>query len=61
MPNAKLMDMPMSSKNFGKDVYYENMVLTRIGTLRQNTNAYENSIELLKELKNTFSELQNNN
>jgi hypothetical protein len=61
MPNARLMDMSMSSNNFGKDAYFENMVLTRIGLLRQNGDAYDNSIELLNELKVTFSELLDNN
>ena len=61
MPNARLMDMSMSSNNFGKDAYFENMVLTRIGVLRQNGDAYDNSIELLNELKVTFSELLDNN
>ncbi len=53
--------MGMSSENYGKEVYFENMVLSRMVTIRQNRDAYANSIESLKKLKNTFAELQNNN
>lgn len=52
--------MGMFLGNYGKEVYFENMVLSRMVTIRQNKNAYTKSIESLKKLKNTFAELQNN-
>jgi hypothetical protein len=61
MPNVRFMDMANSLENYGKDVYFENIVLSRMVTIRQNQGAYANSIESLKELQNTFAELQNNN
>ena len=60
MPNVRFRYMGMSSENYGKEVYFENMVLSRMVTIRQNKNAYTKSIESLKKLKNTFAELQNN-
>ena len=59
MPNVKFRNMGISSENYGKDIYFENMVLTRITTIAQNRDAYVNSIKSLKKLKNTFAELQN--
>jgi hypothetical protein len=59
MPNVKFRNMGVSSENYGKDIYFENMVLTRITTIAQNRDAYNNSIKSLKKLKNTFAELQN--
>jgi len=61
MPNARFMNMAMSTKNFGKDFYFENMVLARSVTLKQKIDTYTNSIESLQKLKITFAELQNNN
>ena len=61
MPNVRFKYMGMSSGNYGKEVYFENMVLSRMVTIRQNRDAYANSIESLKKLKNTFAELQDNN
>ena len=61
MPNVRFMDMANSLKNYGKDVYFENIVMSRMITIKQNQDAYANSIESLKKLKNTFAELQNNN
>ncbi|WP_047419858.1 hypothetical protein [Cellulophaga sp. Hel_I_12] len=58
MSNARFINMTQSLDNFGKDAYFENTVIARMTTLSQNRNAYENSIESLKKLKNTFSELQ---
>ena len=58
MSNARFINMVESSDNFGKDVYFENTVIARMTILSQKKNAYENSIESLKKLKNTFSELQ---
>jgi len=61
MANARFMNMTKSTSNYGKDAYFENMVLARMVTLKQNRDAYENSIESLNKLKITFAELQNNN
>ncbi len=57
MPKVKFRNMGVSSESYGKDIYFENMVLTRMTTISQNREAYINSIESLKKLKNTFSEL----
>ena len=61
MSNVRFMNLTKSTSNYGKDAYFENMVLARMVTLRHNSDAYENSIESLKKLKITFAELQNNN
>lgn len=57
MPKVQFRNMGFSSKNYGKDIYFENMVLTRITTIAQNKEAYKKAIESLKKLKITFSEL----
>ncbi len=57
MPNVRFRYMGTSSENYGKEVYFENMVLSRMVTVRQNRDAYANSIESLKKLKNTFAAL----
>lgn len=49
--------MGVSSENYGEDIYFENMVLTRMTTTVQNREAYARSIESLKKLKNTFTKL----
>jgi hypothetical protein len=59
MRNVKFRDMGISSDTYEKDIYFENMVLTRMTTLAQNREAYSNAIESLKNLTNTFTELQN--
>lgn len=61
MRNVKFRDMGISSDTYEKDIYFENMVLTRMTTLAQNREAYSNALESLKNLKNTFAELQNTN
>jgi hypothetical protein len=61
MPKVKFRDMGISSDTYGKDIYFENMVLTRMTTISQNQEAYSNAIESLKKLKNTYAELQNIN
>ncbi len=61
MLNVRFMNLSMSTSNYTKDAYFENTVLARRVTLRQNRDAYENSIESLKKLKITFSELKNEN
>jgi hypothetical protein len=61
MPKVQFRNMGVSSENYGKDIYFENMVLTRITTIAQNQEAYTNAMESLKKLKNTFAELQNTN
>jgi hypothetical protein len=61
MRNVKFRDMGNSSDTYGKDIYFENMVLTRMTTIAQNRQAYINSIESLKNLRNTFTELLNTN
>ena len=58
MRNVKFRNMGTSSENYGQDIYFENMVLTRITTLAQNRDAYGTAIESLKNLKNTYAELQ---
>ena len=57
MRKVKFRDMGMSSDTYGKDIYFENMVLTRMTTLAQNREAYSDAIESLKNLKNTYAEL----
>ncbi|SDW33884.1 hypothetical protein SAMN05444411_101510 [Lutibacter oricola] len=61
MRNVKFRNMGTSSKNYGKDIYFENMVLTRMTTIAQNREAYGNAIESLQKLKVTYTELQNKN
>lgn len=61
MRNVKFRDMGISSDTYGKDIYFENMVLTRMTTIAQNREAYGKAIELLQNLKNTYAELQNTN
>jgi hypothetical protein len=61
MPKVRFKHMGMSSENYGKEIYFENMVLSRMVTIRQNREAYTNSITSLKKLKNTFAKSQNNN
>lgn len=61
MPKVKFRDMGTSSENYGEDIYFENMVLTRMTTIAQNREAYMNSIESLKKLKKTFAEIQKTN
>ncbi|WP_452226831.1 hypothetical protein [Lacinutrix cladophorae] len=61
MRNVKFREMGRSSDTYGKDIYFENMVLTRMTTIAQNREAYDDAIESLKNLKNTYTELQNKN
>lgn len=61
MQNVKFREMGISSVTYGKDIYFENMVLTRMTTIAQNREAYSNAMESLKNLKNTYAELQNTN
>jgi hypothetical protein len=61
MPNVRFKNMGISSENYGKEVYFENMILSRMVTVKQNRTAYANAIESLKKLKYTFDILQNNN
>jgi len=61
MRNVKFRDMGMSSDTYEKDIYFENMVLTRMTTLAQNREAYSIAMESLKSLKSTYTELQNTN
>lgn len=57
MPKVQFRNMGMSTESYGKDIYFENMILTRITTIAQNQEAYANAIASLKKLKKTFSEL----
>lgn len=57
MSNVKFRDMGMSSDTYEKDIYFENMVLTRMTTLAQNREAYSDAIESLEKLKSTYAEL----
>lgn len=59
MPKVQFRNMGVSSENYGNDIYFENMILTRMTTIAQNQEAYINSIASLQKLKNTFAELQN--
>lgn len=61
MPNVQFRNMGITSESYGKDIYFENMVLTRMTTIAQNQEAYTNAMESLKKLKNTFAELKNIN
>ncbi|MEO6348253.1 MAG: hypothetical protein ABIO60_10140 [Aquaticitalea sp.] len=61
MPNVSFRDMQKTSKSYAKETYFQNMVLARRVTLRQNRDAYEKSIESLSKLKATFAELHNDN
>jgi len=61
MQNVKFREMGMSSDTYGKDIYFENMVLTRMTTIAQNREAYSNAMESLKSLKSTYAELKNTN
>ena len=61
MPKVQFRNMGITSESYGKDIYFENMVLTRMTTIVQNQEALTNAIESLKKLKNTFAELQNIN
>jgi len=57
MRKVKFRDMGISSDTYEKDIYFENMVLTRMTTLAQNIEAYNDAIESLKSLKSTYAEL----
>lgn len=57
MQNVKFRDMGITSDTYEQDIYFENMVLTRITTLAQNREAYSNAMESLKSLKSTYAEL----
>jgi hypothetical protein len=61
MRKVKFRDMGISSDTYEKDIYFENMVLTRMTTISQNRDAYRNAIKSLNKLKNIFAELQNTN
>jgi hypothetical protein len=61
MPNVKFRDMGTTSDSYGKNIYFENMVLTRITTIAQNREAYSNAIASLKKLKDTYAKLLNTN
>lgn len=58
MRNVKFRNMGTSSENYEKDIYFENMVLTRMTTIAQNREAYNSAIESLKNLKKTYAELR---
>lgn len=60
MPKVQFRNMGVSSVNYEKDIYFENMVLTRMTTIAQNKEAYIKSIESLKKLEKTLTVLQNN-
>ena len=58
LPNARFMNMTLSSIKFGKDAYFENTVISRIITTRQIRDAVVSSIESLEKLKITFDKEQ---
>ena len=61
LSNARLLDLNLSSDNFGKDVYFENTALVRRITVRQIKDAFDNSIESLEKLKTTYTKFQETN
>ncbi|WP_411895212.1 hypothetical protein [Winogradskyella sp. A2] len=61
IPNVSFWDMNTNPKSYAKETYFQNMVLARSVSLRQNRDAYEKSIESLTKLKTTFNELHNDN
>ena len=56
LPNARFMNMTLSSNKFGKDAYFENTVISRIITIRQIRDAVISSIESLEKLKIAFED-----
>jgi len=56
LPNARFMNMTLSSNKFGKDAYFENTVISRIITIRQIRDAVISSIESLEKLKIAFDD-----
>ncbi|MEZ4803063.1 MAG: DUF6090 family protein [Gelidibacter sp.] len=59
MPRVNLFKMSTSSKMYAKDIFFHNMILSRKTTLQQENKAYQASIDALKELKTTLSEIVN--
>lgn len=57
MPNVSFKNMSKSLENEAKHVYFENMVLSRLLTIKQNQVAYGKSIKSLKNLKRTLVEI----
>jgi hypothetical protein len=57
--NARLMNLSLSNDNYGKDLYFENVVVSRRSNLRILKNRYEESMESLDSLKTIFAVLQN--
>jgi hypothetical protein len=51
MQNARLINMSMSSSNFGKDGYFENTVHIRMFLSTEIRDAYIRSIKAIKKLK----------
>lgn len=60
MPNVRFRYMGNAAEDYGKEVYFENIVFSRMVTIAQNRDAYANSIVAFKKLKNTFVTLQDN-
>jgi hypothetical protein len=58
MSNARIIDLNLSSENFGKDGYFENTVYVRKYAVRQLRDAYEDSIRALKKLKSIYADFQ---
>ncbi len=58
LPNVSFWEMRTSAKSYAKETYFQNFILSRSLTLRQNKAAYENAIEHLKQLKATFAKLK---
>jgi len=57
LANSIFINRTGSKNDFGKDPYFENTVIVRIVTLRQNRDAYEISIQALENLKIIFADL----
>ncbi|WP_027077471.1 hypothetical protein [Maribacter antarcticus] len=60
MPNVRFRYMGNAAEDYGKEVYFENIVFSRMVTIAQNRDAYANSIVAFKKLKNTFVTLKDN-
>jgi hypothetical protein len=59
MPKVQFRSMGTSSETYGRDIYFENMVLTRLTTIAQNQESYTNAMASLEKLIDTFSEIPN--
>ena len=59
--NVSFWDYKKTSKSYAKEIYFQNMALSRSITLRQNRDVYEKSIESFEKLKSILAELKKDN